>query len=75
MMNFLVENAGTLVVLIGLVLVVAFISYRLIRNHKEGKSNCGCGCSSECQDRKGCGSMHMVKTLQKEMADTKNPKK
>lgn len=46
MLDFLVNNWGTL--LIGAVLAAAVVLavFKLYRDRKKGKSSCGCGCSS-----------------------------
>ncbi len=45
-MNWFTENAGTILVSLVLVLLVAFIVRGLIRDKREGRSSCGgdCGC-------------------------------
>ena len=52
-MEWLVQNWGTLLVGGVLALVVLAIVLRLIRNKKEGKSSCGCGCEG-CALRDRC---------------------
>lgn len=46
MMEFLANNWGSLLVGAILVVVVGSIVLRQIKNHKQGKSSCGCGCSN-----------------------------
>ncbi len=40
------ENIGTIAVLVILAVISALIVWRIIKNKKEGKSSCGCGCSN-----------------------------
>ena len=44
MMQVIAENAGTIVVTIGLIAVVAAIVVKLRRDRKQGKSSCGGNC-------------------------------
>ncbi len=37
---------GTILVSSILIIIVGLIIYRQIKNRKEGKSTCGCGCSN-----------------------------
>lgn len=46
MLQFLENNAGTIVVGIILLLVVAIVIRKLYRDKKQGKSSCGCGCEN-----------------------------
>ncbi|MDD2956512.1 MAG: FeoB-associated Cys-rich membrane protein [Oscillospiraceae bacterium] len=46
MLNFVLENWGTIAVALVLAATVALVLFRLIRNHRQGRSSCGCGCSS-----------------------------
>ena len=48
MIHFLTSYGGTLAVGLILAAVVIIIVLRLWRNHKRGRSSCGCGCD-------GCG--------------------
>ena len=62
MLQWICANPGTILICIALVAVVALILYSLIRQHKQGKSSCGCGCSGYniflmCQSR--ISEMHM----------------
>ena len=52
-MEWLAQNWGTLLVGGVLALVIVAIALRLIRNKKEGKSSCGCGCEG-CAMRDRC---------------------
>ena len=52
-MEWLVENLGTIVVSAALILIVALVIRKLIKDKKAGKHACGCDCGScGC----GCGS-------------------
>ena len=48
-MAWLMENLGTIIVAVIVVAVLSLVSIRMVRNKKQGKSTCGCGCG-------GCGS-------------------
>ncbi len=45
MLQWFSANAGTLVLCILLLAVVALIVRSLLRQRKQGKSSCGCNCS------------------------------
>ena len=40
------DNAGTIVVTLGLIALVAWIIATMRRDRKQGKSSCGAGCAS-----------------------------
>lgn len=40
------ENLATIVICVILVLMVAAILIRMVRNRKKGISSCGCGCAN-----------------------------
>lgn len=44
--NFLSENLGTIIVLAAVLALVTFLTIKLIKDKKAGKSGCSCGCSS-----------------------------
>lgn len=46
MLVWVLENLATVVICLGLLGVVTAIIVNMIRNHKKGKSSCGCGCQS-----------------------------
>jgi hypothetical protein len=46
MISFLSENLGNLVVCLLLAAIVGLAIYILVRNKKNGKSSCGCGCAN-----------------------------
>lgn len=46
MLNWIIENIATIIVCAVLIVIVAAIIASMIRNKKQGKSACGCGCSS-----------------------------
>ncbi|MBO4901547.1 MAG: FeoB-associated Cys-rich membrane protein [Lachnospiraceae bacterium] len=57
MLTWFMTNLGTIVVTFILVLIVACILFKLVRDKKQGRSSCGgncAGCSS-------CGSCRCVK--------------
>ena len=45
MIAWLSANIGTIIVILLLIAAVAVIIAKTIKNNKEGKSNCGCGCA------------------------------
>ena len=49
MFQWIIENAGTIIVSIALIALVTCIIIRLCKEKKQGKSSCGCNC--------GCCSM------------------
>jgi hypothetical protein len=44
-MDFLRDNAGTIVVGAAVFAGMAFIVIRMIANARKGKTSCGCGCA------------------------------
>ena len=58
MFAFLAENAGTIAVLAILIAVLTAIAVKFIRDKKNGKGLCSCGCSG-CASRDIC---HAQKT-------------
>lgn len=46
MITWLIENTATIIICAALIAVVAAIIIGMIKNKKNGKSSCGCGCSS-----------------------------
>ncbi len=57
MLTWFAENLATIIICLVLAAIVAAIIINMIKNHKNGKSSCGCGCS-------GCpmnGSCHSKK--------------
>lgn len=55
MLQWFSANAGTLVLCILLLAVVALIVWSLLRQRKQGKSSCGCGCA-HCAMHGSCHS-------------------
>ena len=45
MMTWIMENLGTVLVSAGLLLIVALVIVKLIRDRKKGKTACGSGCA------------------------------
>ena len=52
-MEFIKNNLGTIVVLVILLAVVTLIVIRLVKNKRNGKTSCGCGCEY-CENAKYC---------------------
>ncbi len=46
MINFLLNNIGTIAISLIILLVVSAIIIKLIKDKKKGKSSCGCGCEN-----------------------------
>lgn len=44
MFEWIAQNIATLLIGLVLLLVTAAIIFRMLRNKKNGKSSCGCGC-------------------------------
>lgn len=51
MLEFLKNNAGNIIIIAILAIIVFLIIRRMVKAKKQGKSSCGCGC--------GCGSCPM----------------
>lgn len=45
MLNFIIANGSTLVVGLGVVVLLASVTIKLIRDKRSGKSSCGGGCA------------------------------
>ncbi len=54
-MTWLMENLGTIVVLIALVLIVAAIVHKLYSDNKKGIHSCGGHCGGGCPGCSSCG--------------------
>ena len=57
MLDFLIENIATIITLLIVVLVVGLAVFKIIKDKKQGKSSCGCGCqgcalSDKCKGKK-----------------------
>ncbi len=57
MLAWLSANAATILICLALAGIVAAIIVHLVRNHRKGKSSCGCGCkdcpmSTSCHEKK-----------------------
>lgn len=46
MIEFIINNIGTIAVSILLLAIVSAIIVKTVRNKKSGKTSCGCGCST-----------------------------
>ena len=53
MLDWITENLSTIVVSLILMLVVAVIIRKLVRDKKKGKSSCGCNCA-QCAMAESC---------------------
>lgn len=45
MLAYIVSHMGYIVVTLVLILIVAAVIFRMVRDKRSGKSGCGCGCS------------------------------
>ncbi|MBR1867331.1 MAG: FeoB-associated Cys-rich membrane protein [Clostridia bacterium] len=54
MFNWLINNIGSILVLLAVAGIVALITAFIIRSKKKGKNSCGCG--GGCVGCSGCGS-------------------
>ena len=46
MITWLAENASTLAVSLVLLIVVALVVRKLVRDRRAGRTSCGCGCAN-----------------------------
>lgn len=53
MLTFLAENAGTIIVLLILIAILSAIVVKFIRDKKNGKGLCSCGCAG-CPSKDTC---------------------
>lgn len=51
--NFFKENLGTIATLAVVLVIVALLVFKLVRDKRKGKTSCSCGCSS-CPMSGGC---------------------
>ena len=45
-MNVIIENLGTIITAAVLVVIVALVIWKMVKDKKQGKSSCGCNCGS-----------------------------
>ena len=57
MLQWFMENAGTIIVSLGLIALVAAIIVSLLNDRKQGRSSCGKGCSC-CPMAASCRRRH-----------------
>ncbi len=55
-MAWILENLSTIIVLIVVVAILSLIVVKMIKDKKQGKSSCGCNCSS-CPMGGSCNSI------------------
>ncbi|MGN1408960.1 MAG: FeoB-associated Cys-rich membrane protein [Eubacteriales bacterium] len=53
MLTWISENIANIIICAVLIAIVAGIIVNMVRNKKNGKSSCGCGCST-CQLNGSC---------------------
>ena len=54
-MDWLTQNLGTIVISLVLGVIVVLVIAKMVRDKKNGKSSCGCGCAN-CAMRGSCHS-------------------
>lgn len=59
MIEFIVNNLGTIIVAMIIAVIVAIVISLMVRNRKAGKSSCGCGCG-DCPLNGKCHSADSV---------------
>ena len=57
MLSWLHNNLGTVAVCVGLAILLGAVAIHMIKEKKQGKSSCGCGCegcalSEQCHPQK-----------------------
>lgn len=57
-MSWFAENLSTIIISLVIAAIVALVIVYLVRNKKQGKNSCGCGCSKcpmsgSCHSHKG----------------------
>ncbi len=55
MLTWISENIATILICAALIAIVAAIIGSMLRNKKQGKSSCGCGCA-DCPMNGSCHS-------------------
>ncbi len=53
MLNWITDNLSTIIISLVLILIVAAIIRKLVRDKKKGKSSCGCNCA-HCAMAESC---------------------
>ena len=56
-MDFIIQNMGTIAVLLVLAVIVGLIINKMRKDQKAGKGGCGCGCSG-CAMKDSCPSQN-----------------
>ncbi|MBE6890090.1 MAG: FeoB-associated Cys-rich membrane protein [Ruminococcaceae bacterium] len=64
MLQFIMNNIGSIIVGAAVLALVVFLSYRLISDKRQGKSSCGAACSS-CPNAGLCHAAHDKKSVKK----------
>lgn len=57
-MEFIIQNSGTITVLLILAVIVGLVINKMRKDKKAGKSGCGCGCSG-CAMKDSCPSKNI----------------
>ncbi len=53
MLQWIQTNLGTMLICAVLIVIVALVVRSLVRQKRQGKSSCGCGCA-DCAMQKSC---------------------
>ena len=53
MLGWLSQNLATIIVLLIVILVVGLVIFKMIKDKKDGKRSCSCGCSG-CPMQNSC---------------------
>ena len=57
MLDFLIENSATVITLLVVLTIIGLAVFKIVKDKKQGKSSCGCGCegcalADKCKGRK-----------------------
>ena len=57
MLDFLIENSATVITLLVVLTIIGPAVFKIVKDKKQGKSSCGCGCegcalADKCKRRK-----------------------
>jgi hypothetical protein len=57
MLDFLIDNSATIITLFVVLAIIGLAVFKIVKDKKQGKTSCGCGCegcalSDKCKGRK-----------------------
>lgn len=55
MLDWLIANLGSIIIALVLAVIIALIIIKMLKDKKNGKTSCGCGCSG-CAMKDSCHS-------------------